>query len=89
MGMVHFCSCGFGGDRRSQPGLIHASVIPIRMAPVNGVGGGDRLLSSEMLAGLTLISETPFSSGDISPTGLLLHGDSLGSFTWYLGSLRE
>lgn len=46
-----------------------------------GLVGGDGSLSSVMLAGLTSISETPFSSGDVSPTGLFLHVASPDSFT--------
>lgn len=45
-------------------------------------GWGDRALSFVMLAGLTPMSGTPY---DISPTGLFVHVDSLGSFTWWLG----
>lgn len=46
-------------------------------------GWGDRALSFVMLAGLTPMCGTPYG---ISPTGLFVHVDSLGSFTWWLGS---
>lgn len=71
----------FGGDRRCQPDLIHASDIPFRMAPKGGSGGADRSLFSVTLAGLTSLSETPFSSGGIALTGLFLHVASLASHT--------
>lgn len=43
------------------------------MVPVGRAGWGDRALSFVLLAGLTLMSGTPYN---ISPTGLFVHVDS-------------